>query len=161
MANWTDVFISHSSKDATYAETLADFLSDCIDFGAGEVVCTSAVGYGLEFGSKFEKKLRKCIEAAEVVIPVVSEHSLASLFCVFEMGAAWGQGTPIKAVLAPGFDPKSLPRPLSSLHYFLWSDESAWIQLVDETALLTDGEVGVKPAKLALRAKRVAAYRAL
>ena len=158
--NWTDVFVSHSSKDAPYAETLAAFLTDCIDFGAGEVVCTSVVGYGLELGAKFEKKLRKCIEAAEVVIPIISQQSLASLFCAFEMGAAWGQGTPIKAVLTPEFEPAALQRPLSSLNYFLWPNESAWIQLVDETARLTESEVRVRPGRLAALAKRVAAFRA-
>ena len=158
--DWTDVFISHSSKDEPYADFLVQYLSECIDFGYGAVMCTSVVGYGLEFGSKFERRLRKSIEAADVLIPIISKHSLSSLFCTFEMGAAWGQQTPIKAVLVPEFESSTLLRPLSSLHYFEWHNEVAWIQLIDEVATLTDSEVKAKPARVAKLAKRIAAQRA-
>ena len=158
--NATDVFVSHSSRDEPYAEVLAGFLCETIDFEPGEVVCTSAVGYGLEFGTKFERQLRKCIEASEVVVPIISRNSLSSVFCVFEMGAAWGQKIPIMPILVPEFEPSELPRPISSLQYFLWTNESAWIQFVSVVARITHSDVRVKPARVAVLAKRIAAHRA-
>lgn len=158
--NWTDVFISHSSKDSAYAEQVVSLLAECIDFGAGEVVCTSAEGYGLEFGTKFEKKLRKSIEAAEVVIALVSPNSLASLFCTFEIGAAWGLRKPLKPVLLPGVQQSVIQRPLSSLHFLEWSNELGWVQLVAEVAKISDSEVRAKPARVLALARRTSTYSA-
>ena len=74
------------------------------------------------------------------------------------MGAAWGQKIPIKPVLVPEFEPQALPRPISSLNYFLWTDEPSWVQLVDEVARMTDSDLRAKPARIAALAKRIAAH---
>jgi TIR domain len=135
--NMTDVFVSHSSEDQPRAEAVVRLLTECIDFDRGEVVCTSVIGYGLDFGTPFERRLRKAIEASDVLISLVSKSSLASLFCTFEMGAAWGLDIPIKPVLLPGFASAKLKRPLSSMHYLEWQDELGWIKLVREVARIT------------------------
>jgi len=155
----TDVFVSHSSKDAEYANELVNILSHCIDFFGGVIVCTSVIGYGLEFGSPFEKALRKHIEACEVFISLLSMYSLESLFCAFEMGAAWGQKKPIKSILLPGLDVSQLPRPLSSNHCFIWSNPAGWIQLIDEVAKQTDSKIHVKAARVNELANMVAKFQ--
>ncbi|RNJ42403.1 hypothetical protein B5V01_08100 [Mesorhizobium erdmanii] len=156
----TDVFISHSHADAAYADQLVRLLSECIDFLEDGIVCTSAVGYGLDFGTKFEKSLRRHIEACEVLIAVLSERSLQSQFCAFEIGAAWGQKTLIKSVLVPNLDSSLLQRPLSSLHFHRWEDASGWVQFIEEVATATGNDMRHGPPRLAYLSQQIAAYRA-
>lgn len=156
----TDVFISHSHADTAYVDQLVRLLSDCIDFLDDGIVCTSAVGYGIEFGTKFEKSLRKHIQACEVLIAVLSERSLQSQFCAFEMGAAWGQKILIKSVLLPNIDPSLLERPLSSLHFHRWENANGWVQFIEEVAAATDNALRQGPARLAYLSQQIAAFRA-
>jgi CRISPR/Cas system-associated protein Cas7 (RAMP superfamily) len=69
----TDVFVSHSSEDKEYADELVSLLEKCIDFFGFKIICTSVVGYGLEFGKEFEKALRKHIESCDVFISLIYE----------------------------------------------------------------------------------------
>jgi TIR domain len=131
---FTEVFISHSSQDADRASALAEFLSACLRLKDYAITCTSAPGFSLPIGAKFEDSLRLSIKKCDVFVGLVSEHSLGSLFCTMEMGAAWGRKKPLKLVLAPGVNPASLQRPLSSFHMVQWVDPKAWFQLAEEVA---------------------------
>lgn len=130
----TDVFISHSSQDALRACAIAEFLIACIALEKDSITCTSSPGFGLPIGAKFEDSLRLSIKKCEVFIGLVSEDSLRSIFCMMEIGAAWGREKPLKLVLAPGLDTSSLQRPLSSLHVVQWSNLNSWLQLAEEVA---------------------------
>ena len=156
----TDVFISHSSLDKPYADLLSELLDSTIDFAGGEIVSTSTTGFGLTFGEDFEKKLRDCIEATYVVIPIISKNSLASFFCGIEIGAAWGQQKPILPLLLPGFDASLLPRPLSSAHYCAWSNPLSLIQLIEEVSRATKSKIRAKPARISELASRAAKFDA-
>ncbi|TAX02113.1 TIR domain-containing protein (plasmid) [Rhizobium leguminosarum] len=124
------------------------------------MVCTSAVGYGIEFGTKFAKSLRKHIEASDVLIAILSKTSLQSQFCAFEIGAAWGQNIPIKSVLLPSVDPSLLQRPLSSLNFHKWEDTSGWVQFIEEVAAVTENDLRRGSARLAFLSQEIAAFRA-
>lgn len=128
----TQVFISHSSKDADRAGAIGRLISACLDFDDDEITCTSAHPFGLPIGANFEDKLRRSIGKCKVFVGLVSEHSLSSLFCTMETGAAWGHEKPFKLILAPSVDASTLQRPLSSYHAVRWSDANAWRQLVTE-----------------------------
>jgi hypothetical protein len=80
------------------------------------------------------------------------------MFCAFEMGAAWGQKTNIKSILLPGLAISQLPRPLSSIHSFEWSDAPSWVQLVEEVASETDGKIKVDAGRITLLANRIASW---
>lgn len=138
--NFTSVFVSHASKDAGRASAIAKFLSQCLAFKDYEIACTSAPGFGLPFGAKFEDSLRTSIKKCNVFVALITENSLGSLFCTMEMGAAWGRGKPLKLVLAPHMGAERLQRPLSSFHAVRWSDAHAWLQLVAEV----EEETGVR-----------------
>lgn len=157
--NLTDVFISHSSNDSAFAEQVITLLNECIDFDGEGIVCTSTEGYGFEFGTKFERELRESIAAADVVVALISPNSLASLFCTFEMGAAWGLEKTIKPILLPDVQKSSIQRPLSSLHFLEWSNEKGWARLVREIAKASHNKVRVKKARLLELAKCTSAYR--
>lgn len=136
-----DVFISHSSKDAVYADAVTQLLRDTIDFNGGKIRCTSSYGTDLAIGSEFAKQLRRDIEESEVVLGILSPHSLVSQFCLFELGAAWGLKTPIKPILVPDFDGSAIQRPLSDLHFLRLRSEPDWVKLIEEVADLTDGDL--------------------
>jgi len=139
--NLTDIFISHSHEDKTLAEAVTQLLRDTIDLNGGKIRCTSAYGSDLAIGSKFAKRLRRDIEASEVMIAILSESFMTSQFCLFELGAAWGLKIPLKPILAPGFDADSLDRPLSDLNPLRWQSQTDWIKLLEEIADLTDGDL--------------------
>ncbi len=139
--NMIDVFISHSHNDKLLAEAVTQLLRDTIDLNGGKVRCTSAYGSDLAIGSKFAKQLRRDIDASEVVLAILSDSSIASQFCLFELGAAWGLKVPIKPLLAPGFDGAAVGRPLSDLNFLHWHSETDWIKLIEEIAELTDGDL--------------------
>ncbi len=136
-----DIFISHSHTDKVLAEDLTQLLRDTIDLNGGKIRCTSAYGSDLAIGSKFAKQLRHDINASEVVLAILSESAIASQFCLFELGAAWGLKIPIKPLLAPGFDGADVRRPLSDLNFLRWHSETDWIKLIEEIAELTDGDL--------------------
>lgn len=136
MAADIEVFISHSSKDNLLAEAVTDLLVGTIDF-LGAVRCTSAYGHSLDIGTKVAKRLRKEISNCDVFIALISKNSLASQFCLFELGAAWGQKIPIKPILAPNFDAFQLHPPLSDFHCLKWDSGEEWIRLIKSVAKLT------------------------
>ncbi len=124
-----EVFLSHSSVDKGLAEGVTDLLDNTIKL-LGKVRCTSADGHKLQIGSPFTKNLRKEIADCDVFVVLVSEHSLESQFCLFEMGAAWGLKQPIKPILAPGVSVSDLTPPLSDFNCLTWGDEVGWVQLI-------------------------------
>jgi hypothetical protein len=140
-----DVFISHSSSDRKLAEAVTQLSLDCIDFLGGKVRFSSMHGYGLEIGSKFAKKLRSDIDDCEVFVAIISTNSLASQFCLFEIGAAWGLKKKIKPILAPGFDPVAMKSPLTEMNYLRAEDEDGWIQLIGEIAKRTKSDLNDGP----------------
>lgn len=155
----TDIFVSHSSDDQLYADALVQALTSAIDLDTTQIVCTSVVGHRLAFGKEFEGYLRAAISASEVLIPLVSKKSLSSLFCSFEMGAAWGLKKLLLPILLPGLRPSMVGRPLSSLQALSWRDELGWIQFITEVAKRSKNDLKAKPEQLAALAKRAAKFR--
>jgi hypothetical protein len=134
---FTRVFVSHSSADADYAIATAKFLKACFQFKDYELICTSDPAHGPEGGSEFEKSIRVSIEHCGVFIALLSEASLASVFCTMEMGAAWGHKKTFKPVLLPSVPPALITRPISSMHLLNWSDPRAWLELADDVYMKT------------------------
>lgn len=139
--NMIDVFISHSHNDKVLAEAVTQLLRDTVDLNGGKIRCTSTYGADLAIGSKFAKQLRRDIKASEVILAILSVSSIASQFCMVELGAAWGLKKPIKPLLAPGFDGLAFRHPFSDLHFLHWNSETDWIKLLEEIAELTDGDL--------------------
>jgi hypothetical protein len=110
------VFISHSSKDAVLAEALVDLLRSALGLPANEIRCSSVDGYRLPVGVNTENKLREEVNAAKVVIGLVTPSSLASHYVMFELGARWGAGLFLAPLLA-GVTPSDLSGPLALLSF--------------------------------------------
>ena len=84
------IFISHSSKDADLALALIDLLKAGLAFTADQIRCSSVDGYRLPVGVNSEGKLREEVNAAKVVVGLVTRSSLSSYYVMFELGARWG-----------------------------------------------------------------------
>lgn len=94
------VFISHSSKDAWIARTIAEKISA---LGATPWLDVKDL-YG---GDVLGEKIRQGIEACHEAIVLVSPDSLKSQWVLFESGAVWGQKKRLTPVLL-GVDHEAL-----------------------------------------------------
>ncbi|HEY1939379.1 MAG TPA: toll/interleukin-1 receptor domain-containing protein [Candidatus Angelobacter sp.] len=117
------IFVSHSSKDANLAEAIVDLLRSALALNASEIRCSSVDGYKLPVGVNTESKLREEVNAATVVIGLITPNSLASSYVMFELGARWGSGLFLAPLLA-GVTPHELTGPLRLLNALSGENES-------------------------------------
>jgi hypothetical protein len=125
------VFISHSSKDAKLAEALIDFLRAGLGLSEQQIKCSSVDGYRLHIGANTDSSLREDVNAAAVVIGLITPNSLRSHYVTFELGARWGTGSYLAPVIA-GVTPSSVPAPLSQFNVLSAHNEAQLHQLLDD-----------------------------
>jgi TIR domain len=150
------IFVSHSSKDRALAEALTDLLESALRLPANQIRCSSVDGHRLPVGVDTQSKLRAEVNAAKVVIGLVTPSSLASSYVMFELGARWGASLFLAPLLA-GVDPRGLNGPLSLLNALSASDESQIHQLLDDIS----GELGVQLQSTISYLKHVSAVKRL
>jgi len=127
------VFISHSNKDAGLALAVIDLLKAGLAITANQIRCSSVDGYRLPVGVNSEGKLREEVNAAKVVIGLITPSSLASYYVMFELGARWGANLFLAPLLA-GVKASDLSGPLSLLNALYASSEAQLHQLVADIA---------------------------
>ena len=125
------VLISHSSKDAELAQALIDLLKDATGLVTDQIRCSSVDGYRLPVGVNTEAQLREEINAAKIVIGLVTPHSLVSSYVMFELGARWGANLFVAPLLA-GVNPSGLSGPLSLLNALDATNAAQLHQLVSD-----------------------------
>lgn len=125
------VFISHSSKDAALALALIDLLKDALGLTANQIRCSSVDGYRLPVGVNTEKQLREEVNAAKVVIGLVTPNSLTAAYVMFELGARWGADRFVAPLLA-GVKFSELGGPLSLLNALDATNAAQLHQLVSD-----------------------------
>jgi hypothetical protein len=126
------IFISHSSKDRALAQSLMDLLTKALRLPSEQIRCTSV--NGLEGGVPIEEQILFEVEQADVLIGLISEASLESLYVAFELGARWHAKKPLIPLLAYGLDPRRVPEPLSSKNAVNCGDEKQLLRLIEELA---------------------------
>lgn len=102
----SSVFISYAHQDRKYVDVLSHALE-----AKGVAVWTESQ---IQAGAVWEDEIKKALDASEVVIVLLSPHSLSSQWQNFEMGMAIGRAaeTPSKRiipVLVAGVDWQSVP----------------------------------------------------
>lgn len=135
------IFISHSSADVQVASALIDLLRSALNLHASDIRCTSVDGYRLEGGANTEESLRREVRDSELLVGIISRHSLGSLYVLFELGARWGAERPLIPLLAPGTPPRVLEGPLSNINALRLDSEAQVHQLVGEIAKKLNLEV--------------------
>jgi hypothetical protein len=131
--NGVTVFISHSSRDADLAQALVELLRAALGIAADQIRCSSVDGYRLPVGVSTESKLREEVNAAKVVVGLITPSSLASSYVMFELGARWGTGLFLAPLLA-GVEPRTLSGPLSLLNALSASNDAQLHQLLADIA---------------------------
>ena len=127
------IFISHSSKDADLALALVDLLKAGLAVTADRIRCSSVDGYRLPVGVNTEAKLREEVNAAQIVIGLITPSSLSSYYVMFELGARWGAKLFLAPLLA-GVRASELSGPLSLLNALSASSEPQLHQLLADIA---------------------------
>jgi TIR domain len=139
-----EVFISHSSADATVARELIHLLRSAIpDLGPEVIRCTSVSGYRLEGGAKTDEQIQKELLGAKVFIGLLSRQSLQSTYVLFELGARWGAARHLLPLAVAGMSPSEFKAPLNGLNAHSAAVEADLFQLVGEVA----SRLGLSPAK--------------
>jgi hypothetical protein len=128
------VFISHSSHDEALAAALVRLPTSAIGLVSDQVRCSSVDGYRLPVGVNSEDTLRNEVNAARVVVGLITPSSLASHFVMFELGARWG-ATRFLAPLLAGVKPHELKSPLNLLNALSAHSSSQLHQLVRDIAI--------------------------
>lgn len=135
----TDVFISHSSKDAEFADYLVSFLRLGLRLSATQICATSVEETQLRAGSDIDDTLRDELIASKVFLAVLSPTSIQSTYVLFELGARWGANKKILPLLLPNLDRKQITAPLSGFHIVL-SDRSGLQSLLREVGATLEKE---------------------
>lgn len=125
------IFISHSSKDAELALALIDLLKAGLGLVADQIRCSSVDGYRLPVGVNTEGKLREEVNAARVVVGLITPSSLDSYYVMFELGARWGANLFLAPLLA-GVKAGDLGGPLGLLNALSANSEAQLHQLLDD-----------------------------
>ena len=148
------VFVSHSSKDADLALALVEFLKAGLGLNASQIRCSSVDGYRLPVGVNTESQLRGEVNAADVVIGLVTPSSLSSHFVMFELGARWGAGRFLAPLLA-GVSPGELTGPLNLLNALSANNESQLHQLLQDVS----SQMGLTPQSPASYVRHLSAVK--
>ncbi len=128
------LFICHSSADEDLVEKLLVLIRSALNISAQQIRCTSIDGYRLPVGADTNERLRQEVHGADVLIGIISQHSLNSLYVAFELGARWGARKPLFPVLAPGTNPSIMEEPLSGLNALSAANRSQMHQLISDLA---------------------------
>ena len=127
------IFISHSSKDADLALALIELLKSSLGLVADQIRCSSVDGYRLPVGVNTESQLREEVNAAKIVIGLITPSSLTSAYVVFELGARWGANRFLAPIVA-GVDKGELGAPLGLLNALSAHEEGQLHQLLKDVS---------------------------
>lgn len=150
------IFISHSSKDADLALALIDLLKAGMALTADQIRCSSVDGYRLPVGVNSEGKLREEVNAAKVVVGLITRSSLTSYYVMFELGARWGADLLLAPLLA-GVKANELSGPLSLLNALSANSDAQLHQLLEDIAK----HLGLSVQPPASYIRNIAAVKAL
>lgn len=111
----TRVFVSHSSEDRALARRFVDAVEAGLPIQRQEIRCTSLPETALPVGTNVSDSLKREIDAADVIVGLLTPKSLKSSYVLFELGAAWGVGKRTMPLLAKGVRKNSLPSIINEL----------------------------------------------
>jgi predicted transcriptional regulator len=137
------IFISHSSKDETLADALAELFRNALGLPPQQIRCTSVDAYRLSVGVKTDAELQREIREAATFVGVITAASIESAYVLFELGARWGTDKFLAPLLGGSADNSYLRGPLVSYNA-LRCDNAAQLHRVIEN-LATQLEMKAHP----------------
>lgn len=142
------LFISHAVKDKEIVLELVRFLEHGLNFPSSLIFCSSIPGEGIPAGEHFVNYIKGELANKDVlVLSLLTENYLRSIFSVCELGATWALGNKWIPLMLPPLAHKDLTAVLTGVqvhsldtpeHIGLFRDElgKAFPQL--QTAFLID-----------------------
>jgi TIR domain len=109
------IFVTHSSHDQALAKALVDCIRRGLSLDNDSIFCSSVSRHGIPTGLAFVSYIRDKLGGTGLLIPIVTPAYLDSLFCMWELGAAWIQKTPVYPLLVDPVSANDLPLLLSGL----------------------------------------------
>ncbi|MFH0783235.1 MAG: toll/interleukin-1 receptor domain-containing protein [Pseudomonadota bacterium] len=125
------LFISHSSKDSLFVQSLIDLIRAALNLESSRIRCTSIDGYRLPGGANTSEQLKQEVHHADTFIGIISAQSINSIYVVFELGARWGANRSLIPLIAPGTNTDILKGPLKEINA-LSSNRSQLHQLLHQ-----------------------------
>jgi nucleoside 2-deoxyribosyltransferase len=109
------MFISHSNVDMVFARHVRNLLVQRVN---AQVFTTE----DLSAGEKWESKLRNELSSSDVVVALLTPHSVDSSWVMHEIGAAWALEKPIIPVVTRRDVLNKLPVSLEGAHIIELAD---------------------------------------
>ena len=107
-------FISHASKDKALVDKIYKYLVDDLRIEKKRIYCTSQ--NSIPAGDDFISNIKENLSNAGVVLFIITENYMKSIFCIMEMGASWAFKDNIIPIIVPPLDYKVLEvTPLRSI----------------------------------------------
>lgn len=100
------IFISHATTDGDLATELMDLLQNQFNLTRDDFFHTS--DSQLEYGGNWIEQIRKGMEDASIILPIITPNYLESEFCLCELGASWVNQQSLVPVIIPPLDHNAL-----------------------------------------------------
>lgn len=129
------VFISHSAEDSVLASVFIELVRCVFGIKQAQIRCTSVDGYRLPAGVNTDEQLRREVLECDLLVGILTDASIGSLYVSFEMGARWGARKAMLPLLAGGLQFDRLQGPLRNLHALTCVSISQAEELVRQLSL--------------------------
>jgi hypothetical protein len=130
----TELFISHSHKDALLAQSLVRVIQQAFQVPYQAIRCSSVAGYELELGAMTADTLRAELGGAKLVLALLTPNSIDARWVMLELGAAWALARTTIPLVAGDIDDAlaKMPDPLrTAVSGDLTTPDAVW-RLVDD-----------------------------
>jgi len=130
----TLVFVSHAHEDKELARQLVNCLQSCLGLPRDSLFCSSHAGAGVTLGEEVVGSLSRALNAAVVVVALVTPSSVRSTWVQGELGYARFASKKLCCLVGPGVEAGELPEVVRGLHTADLLDRSSLAKLVDAIA---------------------------
>lgn len=135
------VFITHSSLDRDIALGLVDAVRLGTGLSHENVFCSSIEGYDVPTGDDFVRYIREQLARTRLVVPLITPAYLDSVFCMWELGAAWVREVRLLPILAPTLKPADLPGLLATTQVRQLDSKRGLNEIAQTAAVMVGGRV--------------------
>lgn len=109
------VFVTHSSIDRALADRIVHALRMGTDVRRARIFCSSIEGCGVPTGADFMTYIQRQLQDTKLVVPLITPAYLDSIFCQWELGAAWVQNVRMFPIKVDAVDHTELVGPLHTM----------------------------------------------
>lgn len=111
------IFISHATNDLTFARCLA---TDIMEKGYDVFLDD----WSIDLGENIINKINEGLEESQILIPIISEHFLKSIFCLDEWTSFYIRFAKIRkeSIVPLILDDADIPAIMSAIKYFRVKD---------------------------------------